>query len=373
MKTLMLPYAIVLCCAHASLCGQGSLGATPDALDATPSAGRGDQVQRIAAKMLDSPLWLDLKQCLEENQLPYQSVSIDEHGVCRLNLSQTDIVDLSPLRGAKITHLDISHTRVADLGPLEGMKLVGLWLHNSDVSDLAPLKGMPLESLSLWGCKAVVDLSPISQSDLSDLCIRGTNITDLAPVARLPLEYLDARDSPVRELPAWPTGARLQTLLLDGTDVSDLSRLHDVPIQYLSLTGSGGAERGVLRGWHRFKATSGTSLEAIAIDWPSFTSIAALRSLPLVAVELVDTSVIDLSPIQDSSLAELSLAGTSVSDLSPLAQGDLVELHLTEGRSISFQKYVVCSHWWPAPKPPRFFEARRVFNNISRFAPPTTG
>ena len=45
--------------------------------------------------------------------------------------------------------LDLNNTQVTDLSPLKGLPLTVLGLRNTQVTDLSPLEGMPLEVLYL--------------------------------------------------------------------------------------------------------------------------------------------------------------------------------------------------------------------------------
>jgi Leucine-rich repeat (LRR) protein len=65
-----------------------------------------------------------------------------------LNICETEVTDLSPLAGMKLTSLDISESRVADLTPLRGMPLERLDFGQSLVRDVSVLKGMRLKYLS---------------------------------------------------------------------------------------------------------------------------------------------------------------------------------------------------------------------------------
>ena len=66
-----------------------------------------------------------------------------------LNLENTNISDLTPLKGMPLKFLYLENTNISDLTPLKGMPLEGLNLDNTNVSDLTPLKGMPLKLLYL--------------------------------------------------------------------------------------------------------------------------------------------------------------------------------------------------------------------------------
>ena len=103
----------------------------------------------------------------------------------RLDLEDTNISDITPLKGMPLKWLDLDNTNVSDLTPLKGMSLEGLDLDNTKVSDLTPLKGMPLKWLYLDNTK-VSDLSPLKGMPLAGLDLKNT------PAAEKPLpEWLD--------------------------------------------------------------------------------------------------------------------------------------------------------------------------------------
>jgi len=74
-----------------------------------------------------------------------EDVSREDDGkVTKLDLSNTDVADLQPLKGlTSLKRLDLSNTQVADLQPLKGLTSVQwLYLRNTHVADLQPLKGL---------------------------------------------------------------------------------------------------------------------------------------------------------------------------------------------------------------------------------------
>jgi len=75
-------------------------------------------------------------------------------------LKQGTLIDLTPIKAMKLTHLNFSATQVSDLTPLKGLPLEVLIFGNSQVSDLSPLKGMRLHELHCNWTK-VTDLSPL--------------------------------------------------------------------------------------------------------------------------------------------------------------------------------------------------------------------
>ena len=85
--------------------------------------------------------------------------SADLLKVTDLDLSKTNISDLSPLAGMSgLTTLDLWGTRVSDLSPLAGLSgLTSLVLYNTRVSDLSPLAGLAKLKVLFLGGTAVSD------------------------------------------------------------------------------------------------------------------------------------------------------------------------------------------------------------------------
>ena len=91
--------------------------------------------------------------------------------------------DLMPLAGCKrLESLNIKDTRVSDLSPLRGMKLKRLWCHLTQVSDLSPLQGMPLKFLAIDVTK-VSDVKPLRGMPVEILTCDLTSISDLSSLA----------------------------------------------------------------------------------------------------------------------------------------------------------------------------------------------
>ena len=116
-----------------------------------------------------------------------------------LEIFQTNVSDLTPLKGKPITRLMIGYSYVNDLRPLEGMKLEYLDAHASHITSLKPLAGMPLTTLMLYGTK-VDDLSPLKGMKLKVLNLYGTPVKDLSPLAGMPIELLRIGATNVEDL-----------------------------------------------------------------------------------------------------------------------------------------------------------------------------
>src|SRR5438105_13465887 len=63
------------------------------------------------------------------------TLTVDEKGRLELDLSGTQMSDLSALGGMPLNRLDLASTRVTDLTPLGGMPLDWLSVHHTEVKD----------------------------------------------------------------------------------------------------------------------------------------------------------------------------------------------------------------------------------------------
>jgi len=106
-------------------------------------------------------------------------------GTIALNLEQSGIHTIEPLRGLQIRLLILSNNQVTDLVALAGMPLEELDLYRVPVSDLSPLAGMPLRTLQLHKTQ-VRDLSPLRGLPLEKLFFDTTAVTDVRPLLEMP-------------------------------------------------------------------------------------------------------------------------------------------------------------------------------------------
>ncbi|HCE46461.1 MAG TPA: hypothetical protein DET40_23195 [Lentisphaeria bacterium] len=139
-------------------------------------------------------------------------MQIGENGVWKIDISNQQISNISPLTGLSISLLNLSRTEVFDLNSLKGSKLSELYLDWSNVSDISPLKGLPLKTLSL----------------------AGLQIKDFSTLKEMPLENLNLSESNVRDI-GFLKGRQLKVLSLRRTDVNDLGPLKGMKLQQLSL------------------------------------------------------------------------------------------------------------------------------------------
>ncbi|MBI1345207.1 hypothetical protein GC163_02845 [bacterium] len=124
----------------------------------------------------------------------------------QLSLLGTKVRDLSPLQGAPLESLWLNDTAVTDLSPLAQSPLVSLTLHHTPVSDISVARNWPtLQRLHL-GESQVSDLRPLEGLRLTRLIITPANIQQGMDVVRnmntlreLDIEFREPRPWPPEE------------------------------------------------------------------------------------------------------------------------------------------------------------------------------
>jgi Leucine-rich repeat (LRR) protein len=201
-------------------------------------------VQRMKAdKQLLSAIGIAVlgKLRLKPEEIGTNRLQVDDSGMLQLDLSNTPVEDLSPLRGLPLASLNLSYTRITDLSPLEGMQLRELRAGYTRVHDLTPLQGMPLRVLNVSpGPQAaarvtVTDLSSLKGMPLVEFGVAYTRVTNLDPLRGMPLESLILCDTPVHDLGPLKGMGTLETLDLRNTKVTDLTPLRELAVPNLNL------------------------------------------------------------------------------------------------------------------------------------------
>jgi hypothetical protein len=257
-----------------------------------------------------------------------------ENGLLKLDLSQSGIIDLTPLQGMSIEWL---HVDGNDHSP-------------SMVVTLAGLEGMPLKELSLQGNVALEDISAIKGAPLTVFKISGTHgglpkVKDLSALAGMKLEMvsLGCESKDVNVLKGMPLksvhlagavtdisalkGLQLTTISLHGASaLSDIGPLAGMPLTSIDLVGAGNiSDLGPLKG---MKFT-GLSIPSKVMD------LSPLAGMPLGSLDLGSTKVTDLGPLKEmTQLRSLSLP-TSVTDLGPLKGLKLTSLNANACRQLA--------------------------------------
>ncbi len=101
-----------------------------------------------------------------------------------LNVQDVPVKDLAPLKDmSTLRSLQLMATDVSDLSPLAGLKLTDLILGGNQITDLSPLKGLPLKRLHFSGT-GVSDLRPLQGMSLDDIRLNPKNINQGLDVLR---------------------------------------------------------------------------------------------------------------------------------------------------------------------------------------------
>lgn len=150
-------------------------------------------------------------------------------GVQALDIGDTAVTNLQPLKGLKLIEFYMENTKVADISALHGMPLQKLYLSSAPVRDLGPLEGAPLVELNAVSILAT-DLSPLAECPIQMLWLTGTPVENIAPLKNMPLVSVTLHRTKVKDLSPL-SGSQLQRLHIAETPVEDLT-----PLKGLNLT-----------------------------------------------------------------------------------------------------------------------------------------
>ena len=256
---------------------------------------------------------------------------------------QSQLKDLTPLNNLiRLNNLALNrHPQLSEIAPLQNLKLKNLELSNTNVSDLSSLRKRPLERLNLNGSQ-VTDLSPLSQiKTLISLQFRSTSISDLSPLQGMPLVNLDISTTNVTDLS--PLKSMPLEVLVLNNKISDLAPLQDLPLKELHLNGSEVSDLTPLQGM---------PLERLNLDHCSdLQNLSPLQGMNLKHLRLFKTDVRDLSPLTGMPLEELFI-GAPVSNITPLKDmplkhldlisDELTDLSPLEGKHLEYLKLGYC-------------------------------
>jgi len=136
--------------------------------------------------------WLEVHKTVKGNDALIEWLSGYLMHWTELNLSHTQVSDLSPLKSlTNLEWLRLSYTEVSDLTPLKGLSNLQLLdLDETQVMDLTPLRELSsLETLNLDETQ-VMDLTPLKGlTSLQSLWLDYTQIIDLNPLTTPACKY----------------------------------------------------------------------------------------------------------------------------------------------------------------------------------------
>ena len=151
-----------------------------------------------------------------------------------LDLSETPISDLRPMKGKKLVEPNPEYTKVLDLSPLRGMPLEKLYLSRTPARDLSALEGMPLVELNAVESQ-VGDISGIAKCPIQMLWLTGCPVEDISALKTVPLVSVTLHRTKVKNLSPL-SGTALQRLHIGDTPVTDLSPLKGMRLTRLVFT-----------------------------------------------------------------------------------------------------------------------------------------
>ena len=122
----------------------------------------------------------------------------DMKQLTNIHCANTNVTDLSPLRGMNLDSLDCDHTQVSDLTPLKDMRLTLLGCGATRVSSLSPLSEMKLNVLHFYQTE-VADLTPLKSMRITDLNCGNARVADLTILRGMPLKTLWCDFKPERD------------------------------------------------------------------------------------------------------------------------------------------------------------------------------
>jgi serine/threonine protein kinase/Leucine-rich repeat (LRR) protein len=175
-------------------------------------------------------------------------LKVREDGRLALDLSDTKVIDLTPLTGAPLAELNLSGCQeLSNLAPLRMLELTELNLRATGVTDLSPLAEMQtLEKLNL-SRSLVSDLTGLGALQLKSLDCSDCSISDLDPIRKMRLEAIDLRGTRVANLSPL-VGMPIKSIDLSWAPVLDFSPLARFPLEKCALQYSRITDLGVFRG-----------------------------------------------------------------------------------------------------------------------------
>ncbi|MBX7207563.1 MAG: hypothetical protein K1X78_04605 [Verrucomicrobiaceae bacterium] len=155
-------------------------------------------------------------------------------GVQAIDIGDTGVTNLQPLKGLKLVEFYMENTKVADISALRGMPLQKVYLSAAPVRDLGPLEGAPLTELNAVGILAT-DLTPLAKCPIQMLWLTGTPVENISALKSMPLVSVTLHRTKVKDLSPL-SGTQLQRLHIAETPVEDLSPLKGLPLTRLVFT-----------------------------------------------------------------------------------------------------------------------------------------
>ena len=153
-----------------------------------------EQLQRFSSQSLRV---IDLLKCPISSVFPLRKLPIED-----LNISGTNVDDLSPLSDCPIKRLDMRVTKVSDLSPLSHCPIEILHLPGSQITSLESLRNCPITDLNIVGLK-IEDLSTLFSLPIESLSISRDTLSDrdVSILKQLNLKILYSPGDSIQQTP----------------------------------------------------------------------------------------------------------------------------------------------------------------------------
>ena len=253
---------------------------------------------------------------------------IDGGVVTELILTGSNLKDLAPLRAfTGLQKLNCSHTQVSDLSPLRGMKLTSLDCADTPIANFSPLRVMSLKTL-----KCDFDFKRDAKVLRSIKTLERINGKEMSQFWKHAGIEDDAWTKSVVPMPAEKQLAAVAAKLvernptLDGklpglspeARVFSNNKIQNGVVTEIYLKSGNLVDISPLRA---FK-----SMHTLNCSGTKVSDLSPLMGLHLRALDCSNTSVDDLSPLRGMSLTALYCLNTKVTDFSPLRGMPLLDL-----------------------------------------------
>jgi internalin A len=112
-----------------------------------------------------------------------------------LDISRTSVRDFTVIKTFPLVHLSVAGTKFIQLDMLKDLgSLASLWISDTDIGDLTPINGFKLKALGIDNTK-VSDLSPLKGMPLEELYCRRIKTKDFSVLSGMPLKKIFVDDS----------------------------------------------------------------------------------------------------------------------------------------------------------------------------------
>jgi serine/threonine protein kinase/Leucine-rich repeat (LRR) protein len=263
---------------------------------------------------------------------------------------ETRFSDCSIFKGAHLAHLNVENTGVADLSPLRDIPLELLDTGRTQVTDVSTLRGSTLarslKVFSLYDTR-VADFSPVAECvNLTEFNACRTSLQDIGFLRELKACTVVAfTNTNVTDISVLSEMPQLKTIFPPWA-AREVGQLRQLPnLRRISYDYEGGKDQTAEQFWQMHdEVPCVAALRALGINaaverredglWEvnlekqPITDLSPLRGSRIYFLNIMNTPVADLSPLRGMPLTTLHMGGSKVTDLSPLAGMKLGSLQM---------------------------------------------